>query len=106
MINDNVSEIIDNASCYTINSPTSIYSYSGNIRRTYTLMGGSWYQTAQSNYNTIPSGAYCVSYSTIQNIASYEYMSPVYSFMALIVSLFILLFAFWLLFRSFVRRRL
>lgn len=39
---DDVSEIITNAECYTINSATSIYAYKNNTRETYTQIGGKW----------------------------------------------------------------
>lgn len=91
---DDISEIVTNASCYTINSQTSIYSYSGNVRRTYTQIGGKWLQTAQTTYSNIPTTSYCVSYDTISSLNSYSYMQPIFEFIALIMALFVWFFCF------------
>lgn len=47
------------ASCYSLNSPTSIYAYSNNVRTTYFQIGGKWYRGSSQNYTSIPTGTYC-----------------------------------------------
>lgn len=86
---DDISEIIDNATCYTINSTTSIYAYRSNIRYTYTQIGGKWYQTAQTTYSSVPSNAYCVSYSTISDLNSNAVFEPIFIFIAFILAVFV-----------------
>ena len=93
---DDISEIVTNASCYTINSQTSIYSYSGNVRRTYTQIGGKWYQTAQTTYSSFPPSSYCVSYDTISDLNSNAAFEPIYDFIALILALFVWFFVYTL----------
>lgn len=95
---DDISEITQNAQCYTINSATSIYAYKNYTRETYTQIGGKWKKSAQSSYNNIPVGAYCVSYSEIESINSFAMFEPLYIFNALAVSVFIIGFGIWLLF--------
>lgn len=95
---DDISEIVENAQCYTINSATSIYAYKNNTRETYTQIGGKWKKSAQSSYNSIPVGAYCVSYSEIESINSYAMFEPLYVFNSLLVALFVIGFCIWLLF--------
>lgn len=91
---DDISEIITNAQCYTLNSQTSIYSYSNNTRITYTQIGGKWYKTAQQTYTNLPVNAYCVSYNTISDISSYNYYLPIYEAIALVLALFVWFFVF------------
>lgn len=95
---DDISEIITNAECYTINSATSIYAYKNNLRETYTQIGGKWKKSGQSTYNYFPGGAYCVAYSEIESINSYAMFEPLYVFNSLLVSVFVIGFAVWLLF--------
>lgn len=106
MIKDDVSEIETGASCYVLNSATSIYSYKSGSRKTYSEIGGKWFLSAESVYNTIPSNAVCWSYSDIAELSHFGYMEPVYISFSLIFGVFILIFSFMLLFRQFFRRRL
>lgn len=106
MIKDDISNIETGASCYVLNSSTSIYAYKGNTRKTYSEIGGKWFLSAESTYNTIPSNAVCWSYSSLEQLSHYAYIEPVYFSFALIFSLFIFIFAFMLLFRQFFRRKL
>lgn len=104
MYYDDISEIEQNASCYTINSPTNIYSYRNNTRNTYTQIGSKWYKTAQSNYNTLPNNIVCVPYSTISTLSSNAQLTPVYVFCGLCISIAVLLGGFYLIFGRILKR--
>lgn len=106
MIKDDISNIETGASCYVLNSATSIYSYKGNTRKTYSEIGGKWYLSAQSNYYNIPDNAVCWSYSSLAELSHFSYIEPIYDSFALMFALFILIFGFMLLFRQFFRRKL
>ena len=95
---DDISEIIQNAQCYTINSATSIYAYKNNTRETYIQIGGKWKKSAQSSYNNIPVGAYCVPYSEIEDLNSYAMFEPIFVFDSLVIACFIIGFSIWLIF--------
>lgn len=95
---DDSSQIIQNAECYTINSPTSIYSYANRVRSSYTQIGGKWYKTAESSYITIPSGAYCVSYNDITTLSSNAAFYPLYIFNVTVTAIMIFSFGIWLIF--------
>lgn len=106
MIKDDISNIETGASCYVLNSATSIYSYKGNTRKTYSEIGGKWYLSAESAYNAIPGNAVCWSYTSLEQLSHYAYVEPIYYSFALIFSLFVLIFSFQLLFRQIFRRKL
>ena len=106
MIKDDISNIETGASCYVLNSATSIYSYKGNTRKTYSEIGGKWYLSAESAYNIIPGNAVCWSYTSLEQLSHYAYVEPIYYSFALIFSLFVLIFSFQLLFRQIFRRKL
>lgn len=93
---DDISEIINNATCYTINSATSIYAYSNNIRNTYTQIGGKWYKTAETTYSYLPTSSYCVSYSNISDLNSNAAFEPIYLFIAFILAVFVWRFVYFI----------
>lgn len=95
---DDISEIITDAECYTINNATSIYAYKNNTRETYTQIGGKWKKSGQSSYNYFPSGSYCVAYSEIEDLNSYAMYEPLYVFNSLILACFVIGFSIWLIF--------
>lgn len=101
---DDVSDI-PTSGCTVINSPTVIYNYSNNIRRTYTQIGGKWLYTAQATYTTIPNNSVCVDLSDY-SLSSYNYFYPIYMFMALAVALFVLCSCFLVMFGRFLKWRL
>lgn len=98
---DDFSELETGASCYVLNSSTSIYSYKSGIRSSYQQVGGKWYKTAQTTYNTIPSSSVCFSYNRITEINSYSEFAPIYEFIALILAVFVWWFVFKLVSRLF-----
>lgn len=104
MYYDDISEIEQNATCYTINSQTSIYSYRNNTRSTYTQIGSKWYKTAQTTYTTLPNNIVCVPYSTLSELASNAQLTPIYTFCGLFISIAILLGGFYLLFGRILKR--
>lgn len=104
MFSDDISQIETGASCYTISNATTLYSYKNYNRYTYTQIGGKWYKTAQSAYNTIPSNIYCVDYSVIEGLSSKAEFIPIYATYALLISGFIMLGGIWLLFKGILRR--
>lgn len=83
---DDTSEIDTGAQCYVLNNATTIYSYKGGTRKTYYQIGGKWYAAAQSTYNSLPIGAYCVDYGKIQGINSNAAFEPLYSFIVLVIA--------------------
>lgn len=87
---DDFTNLETGSSCYVLNSATSIYSYKGGIRKTYSQVGGKWYLSAQSNYYNIPDNAVCWSYSDITLLNSNSVYYPIYTFIA-----FILAFSVW-----------
>lgn len=93
---DDTTEIINNATCYTINSATSIYAYRNNVRNTYTQIGGKWYQTATITYTNIPSSSYCVSYSNITNLNSNAAFEPIFVFIGFCLAIFVWKFVYFL----------
>lgn len=95
---DDTSQVQKNAECYTINSATSIYSYSNRVRSTYTQIGGKWYKTAESSYLNLPTGAYCVDFNTISTLSSNAQFFPLYLSVAFALAVFVWFFA-WSLFR-------
>lgn len=70
---------IPTSGCNYISSPTVIYNYNNNQRRTYKQIGGKWFYTDSSSYNIIPSTAIC---SDISNISSNSEYLPIYQFIA------------------------
>lgn len=101
---DDTGQIAPNADCYVINSPTSIYSYANRTRSTYTQIGGKWYKTAESDYLTIPSSAYCVPFNTIGTLSSNAQYLPIYYMIAFCLAVFTWFFA-WSLFRRLFKWR-
>lgn len=101
---DDVSAI-PSTGCTTINSSTSIYNYSNNVRRTYTQIGGKWYYTANQTYNTLPSNAVCVDL-TDYLLSSNSQFEPIYMFMALIVAIFVIVSCLFVMFGRFIKWRL
>lgn len=86
---DDFSDLPTNASCYTLNSATSIYVYSNSVRYTFTQIGGKWYRTAQSNYYSVPDSAVCWSYSDITGLSSNAQFLPIYEGIAFLLALFV-----------------
>ena len=81
-MHDDISDIITTAQCYAFSGATTLYSYSNSTRTTYTQIGGKWYKTATSNYNTIPSGSQCYTYAELEAINSKAEYAPIYEFIA------------------------
>ena len=98
MFNDDVSEIITNATCYVINNQNSIYAYRNNTRSNYTQIGGKWFKTSEQTYTSIPTNNVCYSYSDIKELKSNAAFEPI--FYAIAFSLFLVAI---LLFRWSVR---
>lgn len=98
---DDFSELETGASCYVLNSTTSIYSYKGGVRSSYVQVGGKWYKTAQTDYYSIPTASTCFSYSDITAINSKAEFAPIYEFIALILAVFVWWFVFKLVSRLF-----
>lgn len=98
---DDFSELPTNATCYTLNSATSIYVYRSNIRDTYTQVGGKWYKTATTNYTNIPTNTICWNYSDITAINSKAEYFPIYEFIAVLLALFVWFFVYKLIARLF-----
>lgn len=101
---DDSGQIEQNAECYTINSPTSIYSYANRVRSTYTQIGGKWYKSAESTYISLPSGAYCVDYNTITTLSSNAQFLPIYYVIAFSLAIFTWFLCWWLFRRLFIWR--
>lgn len=104
MYYDDISEIEQNADCYQINSPTSIYSYDNGIRYTYTQIGSKWYKTAKSSYNYLPTNGVCINYNTLQTLNSSSELTPLYAFCALFISVAVLIGGFYLVFGRILKR--
>lgn len=98
---DDFSELEKGASCYVLNSATSIYSYKGGVRTSYIQVGGKWYKAAQNAYSGIPSNSLCYSYNDITAINSKAEFAPIYEFIALILAVFVWWFVFKLVSRLF-----
>lgn len=86
---DDTSNIPSGASCYVVNSATSIYVYRNNTRDTYTQIGGKWYRTATTSYTNVPTNSVCWSYSDIAAINSKAEFFPIYEFIAIILAVFV-----------------
>lgn len=93
-MSDDISEIPNNASCYTINSQSSIYIYRSNTRDTYTQIGGKWFKTATSNYTNIPTNTVCRSYSDIESLNSNAAWYPTYQIIAFGLAVFVWFFVY------------
>lgn len=98
---DDFSELETGASCYVLNSSTTIYSYKGGVRSSYVQVGGKWYKTAQSAYSSVPNSSICFSYSDITAINSKAEYFPIYEFIAIILAVFVWWFVFKLVSRLF-----
>lgn len=96
---DNFNELETGASCYVLNNASTIYSYKGSVRKTYIQVGGKWYYTTQSTYNTIPSGAVCFSYSDITKLNSNAVFEP----FLIGLSFCLAVFVWWAVFSLFSR---
>lgn len=92
---------IPSTGCNYISSPTTIYNYSNNIRRTYKAISGKWYFTDQTTYNTIPTGYQC---ADISNLSSFSYMMPIFAFIAFVLSV-VVLWAVWCSYRRLLKWR-
>lgn len=98
---DNFTELETGASCYVLNSSTSIYSYKNGVRSSYVQVGGKWYKTAQNAYSGLPSSSVCYSYNDITAINSKAEYFPIYEFIAIILAVFVWWFVFKLVSRLF-----
>lgn len=103
---DDFSNLETNASCYTINSTTSIYAYRNNTRSTYTQIGGKWFKSTQSTYTNIPTGSVCYSYSDITGLNSNAVYYPFFVAIAFSLAVFVFLFAFKVFWDNLVRWRI
>lgn len=86
---DDFSSLTTGAQCYVLNNATTIYSYKNNLRETFVQVGGKWKKTAQSTYNTIPSGTYCISYNEITSLNSNAAFEPIYAVIAFGLAVFV-----------------
>lgn len=86
---DDFTNLETGASCYVLNSATSIYAYKSNIRSSYIQVGGKWFKTSQTNYNTLPSNTICFTYSDITAINSNAAFLPIYEFIAVCLAIFV-----------------
>lgn len=96
---DDFSEIVDNASCYTIASESGLYAYRNNVRYSYTKLGTKWWLRQTDNYNNVPVNSTCYSYNDIIAINSKPEFEPIFVFMALVLVVFV----YWLWFNIFKR---
>lgn len=101
---DNFDDLETGASCYVLNSATSIYSYKNNTRKTYSLVGGKWYHSATTTYSSYPSSSVCWSYDDITQLNSNADMYPVYMFISFALAVFTYFLA-WSLFRRLFKWR-
>lgn len=76
LFSDDVSEVITNGSCYTINNSSTIYAYRNNIRYSYSQIGGKWFETSQQNYTNLPVNNVCYTYSDIAGLHSFAVYEP------------------------------
>jgi len=70
---------VDPATCYTLNSPTTIYGYSNGVRTTYYQVGGKWYRAASSVYQSVPANSYCYTSLDFNSNSQYE---PIFYFIS------------------------
>lgn len=70
---------VANASCYTLNSSTSLYAYSNGTRTTYYQIGGKWYRASSQTYTSIPTNSYCY---TSLDFSSNSQFEPFYYFVS------------------------
>lgn len=98
---DNFDDLETGASCYVLNSSTSIYSYKNGVRKSYVQVGGKWYKAAQTDYYSLPTSSVCYSYSDITAINSKAEYFPIYEFIAIILAVFVWWFVFKLVSRLF-----
>lgn len=103
-MSDDFSEVITNASCYTINNQTTIYAYRNNTRYSYSQVGGKWYETATNTYTSIPVNSTCYSYANISTLSSYSYMLPIYYMIAFMLAVFVFFFAYRIFWVNLVSR--
>lgn len=103
---DDFSELETNASCYTINSTTSIYAYRSNIRSSYTQIGGKWFKSAQTSYTSVPTNSVCYSYSDITELSSNAVYYPFLVAIAFSLAVFVFMFAFKVFWDNLVRWRI
>lgn len=96
---DDFSDLETGASCYVLNSSTSIYSYKSNSRKTYTYNGGKWYHSATTTYTSIPTNTVCWDYSDITKLNSNAEYEPIYYLIAFMLAVFV-----WFLWFSLFRR--
>lgn len=87
---DDFSEVVSGG-CNVFTSPSNMYNYSRNIRRTYTNIGGKWIYTAEQTYSSLPNNYVCVD---ISGISSNSEWYPLYGFIAFSLVVF-LIFMFW-----------
>lgn len=100
---------ITNAQCFIINSSSSITSYNHNNIKVYNLYGNKFYKTRDYNspYTSIPSDYRCFSLQEVKKLPSqYDYIEPIYQFMAMGSFVFIILFAYKLIVFPWWRKQL
>lgn len=95
MFNDDVSEIISNASCYVINNQNSIYAYRNNTRSNYTQIGGKWFKTSEQTYTSIPTNTVCYSYSDLKELKTNAAFEPIFYMIAFSLFLVTVLLFRW-----------
>lgn len=93
---DDFSEVITNATCYTINNTTSIYAYRNNVRYSYAQIGGKWYKTAETSYSSVPATSNCYDFSSISSLSSRAEFYPIYMFIAFLLAVFVWRFIYFI----------
>lgn len=88
--------------CNALNSSTVLYNYSSGIRRTYINIGGKWFLSSQTSYNTIPASTECID---IANLSTNSDMVPVFYFIAFCLAL-VVWWLWWSVFRRLFRWRI
>lgn len=100
-MSDDVSAI-PTSGCNVLNSPTTLYNYSNNSRKTFVQVGGKWIYTSQSSYSSLPSGYQCIDINDLNSRAEFY---PLFIFIAFILSVFVWVVV-WKLIKPILRIRL
>lgn len=98
---DDISEI-PATGCNYISNNTTIYNYNSGLRKTFRQIGGKWFFTEQSAYNTIPSNYECVD---ISELSSNSMFLPQYYFFAFVM-VCVVIYLWFSVFRRVIRWRL
>lgn len=88
---DDVSSI-PTSGCNVLTNSETIYNYSSGSRKTYRLVGGKWFQTEHSNYQTLPTQYDCIDISQLSSNAVYEPFLYLVSFILFLVAVYLFFF--------------